>query len=344
MRDRQKIAGRQRQAAALAALCALLGACATQPTSTESVAQPAPPPVEDIDVRPPVVTPDPKDATVVDTAPPADPISVAVVLSSRSPAFDDVATALADYFDETAVYDFSDKSLPPVRAFRLINDSPADVVVAIGLRAARASNALSAVPVVFSQVFNYQEHALLGENSRGVAAVAPLDAQLAAWKEAEPTLTTIGLIIGPGHDALLQEAELAAERHNVSLTTSIASSDQAALYEFKRMVRNIDGFWLLPDNRILSGRVLTEMMDRAQRRGVSVLVPTPGMLPLGASISVSTVASDIAARIHDIAQAIADGRIDDVEPLTPLTEIQVEVRSAPKRPADVANVSQSGAR
>ena len=45
---------------------------------------------------------------------------------------------------------------------------------------AQSSVAMSDIPVVFSQVFNYHDHGLLTENSRGVAAVAPLDAQLAA--------------------------------------------------------------------------------------------------------------------------------------------------------------------
>ncbi len=208
------------------------------------------------------------------------------------------------------------------------NDGVVRAVVAIGLRAARSSVAMSAAPVVFSQVFNYQEHSLLGESSRGVAAVAPLDAQLAAWKEMEPTLASVGLVIGPGHDALLEEAELAAERHGVRLTVNEANSDQEALYFFKRMVRNIDGFWLLPDNRVLSGRVLREMVGQANRRNVSVLVPNPNMLSLGATISVSTVATDIAARIRDIVDLINQGQLDAVAPMTALTEIRVETNAA----------------
>jgi hypothetical protein len=115
----------------------------------------------------------------------------------------------------------------------------------------------------------------------------------------------------------------------------VSHSDQETLYFFRRMIRDIDGFWLLPDNRILSARVLTEIVDRAKSRGVSVLVPSPGMLPIGATISVSTVASDIAARIHDVVQAIVAGDIDRVPPLTPLTEIRVETRSPPARSTTV---------
>ncbi|MEM6514239.1 MAG: ABC transporter substrate binding protein [Pseudomonadota bacterium] len=283
----------------------------------------------------------PTDPTPTSPSLPQKPPQVAVVLTSRTPAFEDVATALSDQFDDLSIYDLGDKSQPPINAFKLINDSPTDVVVAIGLRAARSSAALSAVPVVFSQVFNYHDHGLLKQDSRGVAAIAPMQAQLAAWKTAEPGLTTIGLVVGPGHDELLDEAELAAVQHNVTLLTAVVTSDQQALYDFKRMVRNIDGFWLLPDNRILSGRALNEIFEHSKRRGVSVLVPTPAMLSSGATISVSTVASDIAERIHDVVQSIVSGDSSELPPVTPLQAVQVEVAA---RPGDNASNASSAPR
>ena len=112
------------------------------------------------------------------------------------------------------------------------------------------------------------------------------------------------------------------------LTTRVASSDQEALYYFKRMVRDIDGFWLLPDNRVLSARVLHEIAGQAKRRRVSVLVPNRNLLSMGATISVSTVAADIAARIHGIVERINQGQLDAVAPITALTEIQVEVNDS----------------
>ncbi len=286
----------------------------------------------------PAATPEPEPEipiirSVPDSPPPIpdiaiEPPTVAIVLTSRSPAYEDVAVALADHFDTVSIYDLSDRSQPPVSAFRLINDGTSDVVVAIGLRAANSSVALSDAPVVFSQVFNYQDHSLLGERTRGVAAIAPMDAQLAAWKKAEPTLSSVGLVIGPGHDVLIEEAELAAERHGIQLIVNIASSDQEALYYFKRIVRDIDGFWLLPDNRVLSGRMLRNTIDQANRHGVSVLAPHKNLLSLGATISVSTVPTDIADRIREIVERINEGQLDTVAPMTALTEIRVEVNQA----------------
>jgi ABC-type uncharacterized transport system substrate-binding protein len=279
-------------------------------------------PIVIIEPPPPVTEPD----VSMPTLDPAQLPAVAIVLTSGQPAYADVARELTRHFENYEIYDLSNAERPPITVLRLINDSDSGAVVAIGLRAARSSIAMSNKPVVFSQVFNYRDHNLLKENSRGVAAIAPLDAQLAAWKQADPTITRVGAIIGEGHDGLIAEAELAAERYGVELRVQVTSSDQETLYFFKRMIREIDGFWLFPDNRILSRRALQQIMADAKRQNVSVLVPNESMLQIGGSISVSSVASDIAETITKLVLQIQAGNIDKIPPITPLSEIRVQTK------------------
>ena len=248
---------------------------------------------------------------------------IAIVLTNSQPAYADVAAELAGRLRKYDVYDLGDAGAVPVSVLRRINDSDTGAVVAIGLRAARSAVAMSTRPVVFSQVFNYQDHDLLQAHSRGVAAVAPLGAQLDAWKNLDPTLARIGAIIGAGHDDLIAEARSAAERLGVELHVQVTGSDQETLYFFRRMIRDIDGFWLFPDNRVLSSRVLQQMLADAKSQQVSVTVPTESMLQLGAMISMSTVAADIAETIVGIIREIEAGRIDSIPPITQLSEIRV---------------------
>ena len=254
--------------------------------------------------------------------------AVAIVLTNTQPAYAKVAEALTSHFKHYEVYDLSDRSQPPVTVLRLVNDSKSGVVVAIGLRAAQSSVAMADKPVIFSQVFNYQDHDLLTENSRGIAALAPLDAQIAAWKRIDPTLARIGAIVGEGHDALIADAKLAAERHGIDLRVQVTRSDQETLYFFRRMIRDIDGFWLFPDNRVLSGRVLQQMLADANRQRVPVTVSSDSMLRLGATISISTVAADIAATIVKVIRRIQAGELDLIPPITQLSEIRVETNGA----------------
>jgi len=308
-------------------LVAMLAGCTTwlpEPEPVESepviVNEPPSPTVE------PAPEPEPEPVVVVPEDPRLPPI--AIVLTSNQPAYRDVAVELAGHFEDHSVYDLSDESLPPVAILRSINDSDSTAVVAIGLRAAQSSIAISDLPVVFSQVFNYQEHELLTANSRGIAPLAPMEAQLIAWQKVDPEIRRVGIIIGEGHDDLIASARLAAEKCEVELDVRIAHSDQETLYLFRRMISDIDGFWLLPDNRILSARVLTEMLTEAKRHNVTVVVPNDAMLQIGAALSISTVAADIASSIAKVLRQIQAGNIDQVPPMTELSEVRVTVNDA----------------
>jgi ABC-type uncharacterized transport system substrate-binding protein len=248
---------------------------------------------------------------------------VAIVLTNGQPAYADVVAELTRHFARYEIYDLSQAGRPPLSILRSINDSGSSAVIAIGSRAAQSAVAMSDKPVVFSQGFNYAAQGLLVERSRGVSALAPLDAQLAAWKGIDPALARVGLIIGEGHDDLIADARVAAERQGIDLRVQVTRSDQETLYFFRRMIRDIDGFWLLPDNRVLSPRALQEMLGEARRQQVPVNVPSESMLQLGAMVSMSTVAADIATTIADIVRQIQAGDLAGVPPITQLSEIRV---------------------
>lgn len=285
-----------------------------------SIPEPVEPESEpEIVVLPPLPAPEPRTAPLV-VAPPALP-ALAIVLTSGIAAYADVAEELSRRFENHVVYNLAEDARAPVNILHLINDSDSQVVVAIGMRAAMSAVAQSRAPVVFSQVFNYQR--LLTENSRGVSAVAPLDAQIAAWKELDPSILRIGAIVGSGHDSLIADAKLAAEKHGVELLLQVADSDQETLFIFNRMIRNIDGFWLFADNRVLSPRALQKMMSAAKQQQVPVLVPSESMLALGADVSIASVASDIAEIVTQIIRKIEAGDLQDVPAMSPLSEIRV---------------------
>lgn len=319
-----------RLAVALLALVLGLGfaGCVSAPPVAETAGMdlPEPAPVEipsierrqaKIAVRPPRVPP---------TAPLPPPPGVAIVLSARQPAYEAVAVELGKRLDNAVVYDLSDKSQSPEAIFRQISDSDTGAIVAIGMSAAMSAVALATTPVVFCQVFNYRDPGLVTDSSRGVAALAPLDGHLAAWKRANPHLHRVGVILSGGHDELLEEAELAAERHGIELTVVIVESDQEAQYQFRRIVNEIDGFWLFPDSRVMSGRSLREILAQARRRQVDVAVSNDALLTLGATISISSVPDDIASTVIDVIRRIEAGQLAQLPAITPLNAIQVVTR------------------
>jgi ABC-type uncharacterized transport system substrate-binding protein len=253
---------------------------------------------------------------------------VAIVLSGRQPAYDGVARELERVLEDYSLYDLSDRSQTVRSVFGSIADEKATAVVAIGLRAALSARALSSVPVVFCQVFNVSDNDLITDNVKGVSSLPPLNLQLKAWKELDPQLKSIGAIVGPGHEALIDEAALAAEELGLKLHFRIAGSDKETLYIFNRLVPDIDGFLLFPDNRVLSRTVLDEMLGYAARHRIQVAVFNEPLLAMGATLSATTIDADIASAIVHVLDSFDKQQGSLLPALTPLTAIQIRTNKA----------------
>lgn len=160
-----------------------------------------------------------------------------------------------------------------------------------------------------------------------MASTPPLSLQIKAWKERNPELRTIGAILGEGHESLVAEARRVTAEHGIRLDFRIAGSDRETLFMFQRMAPDIDGFWLFPDNRILSVAILHEMLAYASRHQVEVAVFNAGLLEMGATLSSMSVYSDVAKTALSVASQVTHGDADRIPFLTPLSEINIQTAS-----------------
>lgn len=197
-------------------------------------------------------------------------------------------------------------------------------VVALGTAATQAALRLGLrAPVVFCQVPEFDFDAT--PHAYGVAHVPPLDLQLKAWRRLAPALRRIALVLGRDETLLAARARDAAEAQGLELELHLASSDQEAVYHFKRAAAGVDGLWLLPDNTVLSPRAIREMLDHAAARNVQTLVFTPSLLEWGALLSVAATDGDLARTLAGVVEALVDGRGGDLPPITPLSELEARV-------------------
>ncbi|MEE8305179.1 MAG: ABC transporter substrate binding protein, partial [Candidatus Tectomicrobia bacterium] len=237
-------------------LCVSLAGCVGLPVTPEE------PPPASMPAPPPPPTPE------------IEPSRVVLFLSDDIPAYQAIATQIVERGDaneyKTVNLD-GDPRISPANLAEIKAFDP-DKIVSIALLAAQVGRQFADTPMVFCQVFNYRDHDLLSPYSRGVKLLPPFALQLEAWTELSPELESIGLVIGPNQEDLIAEAVRAAEAYKIELTSRIVSSDKEALYVFKRLTSSIQGFWLLPDNRILSPRVLKEMMSYGTAHGVQIVV------------------------------------------------------------------------
>lgn len=308
------------------------------------VVEPEPEPEPVPEPPPPPVKPPPPKPVPAPVEPVKEPLHVAVLLSDRKPAYENVAIELESQLEEIAVFDLTDKSLTPVEIFAAVDAFETDIVVAIGLRAAKIAKARSQVPVVISQVFNTSENELISDDVKGVAVIPPLEMQIREWKKIDPNLQTIGAIIGTGHEALIAEAIAATESNDLGFHYEVATSDRETLYLFNRLAPTVDGYWLFPDNRILSIPVLRQMLREAAKHRVQVTVFNESLLQLGAVFSAMAVDSDIAAVIVDVLTRMSEEGNDTVPELSPLTEMTVTINDAAMRKLNLASADATASR
>ena len=291
--------------------CAVSG-CARKRTAVSNLPSPADP--ESVHRR--AIPPDIPAVTRRDVA----------ILFSSAPSYVDVVTEL--------------RKLMPVQTYRLtlvdveaenlprMLDSlrrPGVFVFAIGLPAARIARDQLKAPIIFAQVFNYQELLVDGRTVRGVMTMPPLDLQVQDWKRLDPRIQRLGLIVSPAHTNLIPQAERAANAVAITLKYQISNSDRETFYLFKRLVPQIDGLWLVPDDRILSPTVLRELLSYAASHGVRVCVFSDALLQWGAFLSATPTPVDIARTLRRILQTITTEGTNGLPTLTPLSEVLVRV-------------------
>ncbi len=250
---------------------------------------------------------------------------VAVVYAANVPVYKRIADELTARLKRARPFPLRDETQAKIFFRNPAGLSDYDQVVAIGDLAARGARNVPDKQLVFCQVFNYRDYGLSAKNIRGVSMLPPPNQQFKAWKALAPDIQRIGVITGPGHEALIAQAHAAAQQQGMELIHRIAQTDKETLYEFKRLVPDIDGLWLLPDDRILSHRVLRELMTYSTRHRKQVAVFHPQLLKLGGLISASSVEADIADQVLAALRAAAKGPSDAISPLRRLTKVHIEI-------------------
>jgi ABC-type uncharacterized transport system substrate-binding protein len=320
--------------AALVALVGLhIGACTTlsgpapAPDAAAAI-EPIPIPVVARLVVPQRPPPDAKPAPPPAPPPtpaPAPPAPVVLLVSSELPAYVDVAARLEALLGAERVkgYVLADSS-NRANLIADIDGSNPRVTVAIGLDAALFAAQELASPFVFCQVLNYADHADLQRAAAGVSALPSISQQFRYWRNVDPGLQRVGAIVGPGHEDLILEAEQAAAAQKLNFKHRTSQSDQETIYLFKRLAAQIDGFWLIPDNRILSLHAIREILTYASEKRVRVVVSSPGLLKYGALMSLSLSPTQIADAVYNVIESLPPRNAQNPEVHAP-TRFDVEI-------------------
>jgi ABC-type uncharacterized transport system substrate-binding protein len=341
---------------AVACLCTLLAACSVAKVVVEHepASPPAPqpkpsaekPPAEPVPSRVPEPVAKPEQQVPVQTAPatvaepepepePApEPMpvqllpTVAILVSADIPAYMDVANELNRRLAErTTIYQLNRNVADSSKAIDEIQRSDHEQVVAIGLVAARAARGLVGKQVIFCQVFNYADYDLVTGWMKGVSMLPRFSESFRVWKDLDPTLRRVAMLTGANQEHIVAEAREAAQDYGIELVHGEVYSDKETLYAFKRLAPEVQGLWLLPDNRVLSTGVIRATLSYSVRHSKQVLVFSPSLLKIGGLISIRGRESDVAAQVlARLQQAYGQSEIPGAD-VMPLAGMQLEVNA-----------------
>lgn len=259
-------------------------------------------------------------------------LQVAILVSENIPAYSDVAKALAKQLGRRGTLHYLTGSpLENINTIAKFKNEAGIQVVSIGLKASVAAKALTSRQVVFCQVYNYQDYALLSPKHKGVSMLPSLAKTFSTWRALSPATTDIGVISGPGFEDVLQMAKAAAGVYGFTLHHETVNSDKQYQYAYKKMSKEVQGYWLLPDNRVLSENILRDIMTFSVRNSKQVAVFSDELLKLGGLFSISANPQDIAQHVFDrLEQAQSKESIPGPD-IVYLDKLNVRINSAMAR-------------
>lgn len=248
----------------------------------------------------PVVIPERKPAPQTRIVKKIIPPHVVILVSEDIPAYSEVAKALAKLLGKRASIQMLSSSLMDnMKAIANLKNDDNVQIVSIGLNAAIAAKTLTENQVIFCQVFNFQDYGLLSPNHKGVSMMTSFSKTFSTWRSLSINAIDIGVISGPGFDDVMQTAKAAAISQGFRLHHETVNSDKEFQYAFKQISAKVQGFWMIPDNRVLSENILRDLMTYSVRNGKQVAVFSDELLKLGGLFSIQSNYRDIAQQVYD---------------------------------------------
>lgn len=207
---------------------------------------------------------------------------VIVLVSGKSPSYMKLANLIIA--QSSVPFTRHIMSTQPAKNRVLLNDINASnkpYVIAVGLKAAKLVKQLKTKHVIFTSIVNHEDYDLVSDQMKGVSALPSPEKLFKDWKLLSPDLTTVAVIAGNNLDNYLTYAALAADKYGIELVVRKVSTDKEFIYKSKHLSMDVQGQWILPDNRVLSSKALKDVMSYASRRGRQIVVFGPKLLAFG---------------------------------------------------------------
>lgn len=204
---------------------------------------------------------------------------------------------------QTHVLEFEDDAVARVRA-----EKPG-IVLAVGVKAAKAAQALGDVPVVYCMVLEPKANGVGAPHVVGVPLEIPPQVQLGELKRVLPGAQRVGLVYNPTRfGADLEAAHAAATRLGLTLHAEPASSTAQFPEALKKLLPKVQALWLVADPTVVTQETFRLMLESASANRLPLLVFNDEFVRRGALLAVSPDFEGAGIEAARIARELAEGK------------------------------------
>jgi putative ABC transport system substrate-binding protein len=216
-------------------------------------------------------------------------------IGAYSEAIDAFKSALPSSFQVTLEYDLQGDMAKGRNLARRIRASDANVVLAVGLKAALAAKLeILDIPVIMCLVLDPEKYGLPTSSMVGISLNIPFEKHLKPLQTLLPQVSRIGVLFDPQktqglHDQLQRDAKA----RGITIVSKEVHGEQEVSKAFKALKNTIDALWLLPDSTVLTENTLDFLMSASLEANIPVVAFSAGLVQIGAVVGVYMNYADI---------------------------------------------------
>jgi len=259
--------------------------------------------------------------------------AVAILLSGKQPAYQEVATGFMETARDVRVFPFElggteenrGKMMKTLRS----GEAPA-AIFAVGSQAAElARQEFPEVPLVYSMVLNTEP--FLGQgNTTGISMkIHPRD-QLQAFKKILPRIRRIGVIYDPAQNrSTIAEAQASARELGLTLMEKRISDPREIANAIKDLMYVVDALWMIPDQTVISKESFQYFLETSIERKIPLFAFSSILVKGGALLALAPDYGDMGRQAGALARKILAGMSpQNLPPLSPEGRLVLNLHTA----------------
>ncbi len=229
---------------------------------------------------------------------------VLIVLSQRSPAYEDVLRGLhsGSRFSERVIVltDYREADI-----VRIVREEAPFAVVTLGDKALTAARKVKTVPVVALMAVSFRPGQMGNPSITGVEVQSPPEKYLSIFAALKSR--NVGVISSAFTSSYLKKARKVTVGHGFELVTKEVKSSQSVPTQVESLAGQVDTLWMVPDRTSGSGKAADSQLLFSVAHKAPVVTFSSAYLDAGATVSLDFDRYEVGRQAGEMVRAAIEG-------------------------------------